>query len=280
MKWSIYILILANLLLVAWWYPPPESVQQTPSAPPLPPGSERLVLLKEHDARVPAEKTGQSISEASQAEAADEAVPVPPVPQASEALPDLVQAPPVPDLIPEPDTEPVVPPEMPGAPDTEQESEAQPEPGPVIVCLSVGPFADETGAKRLHKQLAAAGLDPRQRSESVQQPAGFWVYLSAMPRNEARAIVEDLRRRGVEDYFIGRQNFISLGIFTDRATAERRREEIEEYGYAPQVEQRFRSTGRYWLDLEAREPELPAEAQWDGWLEQYPEVRRETKPCP
>ena len=92
-------------------------------------------------------------------------------------------------------------------------------------------------------------------------------------------VVEDLSSQGIEDYFIGRQNFISLGVFSDRATAERRREEIEQYGYQPQVEQRFRTTSQYWLDLEAPEPDLPTEAQWNDWLEQHPDASPQPKPC-
>ncbi|RRQ22442.1 SPOR domain-containing protein [Thiohalobacter thiocyanaticus] len=101
-----------------------------------------------------------------------------------------------------------------------------------------------------------------------------------MPRARANAIVEELSARGVEDYFVGRQNIISLGVFSDRATAERRREQIEAYGYTPELEQRFRTTSLYWLDLKAPEPDLPTEAQWNDWLSQYPDVRREVKPCP
>lgn len=282
MKWSIYILIIANLLLFAWWYPPTDTVEQTPPAPPLPPGTERLVLLEEYDPRALAESE-QPAPETPPAAAADATTPEPP----PEPLPDLVQAPPEPEPepVPEPQPEPAAEPEPTPPPEPEQEAEPapqpepEPEPEPAIACLSVGPFADEAGANAVREQLNATGLDPQQRSESVQQPAGFWVYLSARPSDEARAIVEDLTRRGVEDYFVGRQNFISLGIFSDRTTAERRREEIEGYGYEPQLEQRFRTTSQYWLDLEAPEPDLPTEAQWNDWLEQYPDAGPQSKPC-
>lgn len=307
MKWSIYILIIANLLLFAWWYPPTDSVQQTPPAPPLPPGTERLVLLEEQDARrLAAAGEAEPVPETSGEEAPGEPAPVPTEPPAPEPLPDLVRTPPepgpAPGVEPEPETEaqfepdvapavspvpepqPEAPPQPAPEPETvaapQPEPEPEPEPEPVIACLSVGPFADEADANALRDQLAATGLEPQQRSETVQQPAGFWVYLSARPIDEARAIVEDLSSQGIEDYFIGRQNFISLGVFSDRATAERRREEIEQYGYQPQVEQRFRTTSRYWLDLEAPEPDLPTDTQWNDWLEEYPDVWRETKPCP
>lgn len=267
MKWSIYILIIANLLLFAVWYPPTDTVEQTPPAPPLPPGTERLVLLEEYDARALAESE-QPVPETPPAAAGDETTSEP----TSEPLPDLVQAPPDPDPEPEP------------APEPQPEPVAEPEPTPPPepeheACLSVGPFADEAAANAVREQLNVTGLDPQQRSESVQQPAGFWVYLSARPSDEARAIVEDLTRRGVEDYFVGRQNFISLGIFSDRTTAERRREEIEGYGYEPQLEQRFRTTSQYWLDLEAPEPDLPTKAQWNDWLDPYSDASPQPKPC-
>lgn len=272
MKWSIYLLLLANLLVAAWWYPPGDSVEQSPPAPPLPPGTERLVLLAEQDAQVLAE-TEQPAPEAPQQQAADAAAPAPVEPEVSEPLPDLVQIPFVPEPIPVPETALATESEAPAEDAAQPEPPApRTEPEPVIACLSVGPFTDEAGARALRERLTAIGLDPQQRSETVQQPAGYWVYLSARPLDEARTIVEDLRHRGVEDYFIGRQNFISLGIFTDRTTAERRREEIEKYGYEPQVEQRFRATSRYWLDLEVPEPDLPGEAQWNDWLGQYPDV--------
>lgn len=281
MKWSIYILIIANLLLFAWWYPPTDSVQQTPPAPPLPPGTERLVLLEEQDARRLAAAEEQAPApETPEAEAADE--PEPTEPPAPEPLPDLVQAPPEPE--PEPAPEPEAPAPTPEAapepePAPEPAPEPEPEPEPAIACLSVGPFADEAAANAVRERLTATGLAPQQRSETVQQPAGYWVYLSARPIDEARAVVEDLSSQGIEDYFIGRQNFISLGVFSDRATAERRREEIEQYGYQPQVEQRFRTTSQYWLDLEAPEPDLPTEAQWNDWLGEYPDASPQSRPC-
>lgn len=271
MKWSIYLLLLANLLVAAWWYPPGDSAEQNLPAPPLPPGTERLVLLEEQDAQVLAE-TEQPAPEAPQQQAVDAAAPVPVGPGVSESLPDLVQAPYAPEPTPPPEPEPVPEP----AP---QQPEPEPDPEPVIACFSVGPFADEAAANAVRERLTATGIEPQQRSDTVQQPAGYWVYLSARPLDEARAIVDDLRRRGVEDYFVGRQNFISLGIFSDRATAERRREEIEGYGYEPQLEQRFRTTSRYWLDFEAPESDLPTEARWNDWLVPYPDASPQLTPC-
>ena len=286
MKWSIYILILANLLLFAWWYPSTGSVQQTPPAPQMPPGTEPLVLLEEHDARrIAAAGEAAPVPEAPGEEAGaavGEPVPEPAAPTAPEPLPDLVQAPPALEPVPEPapPVDPAAPPAFASDPDPEPVPAPTPEPEPDIACLSIGPFADEAATGALRQQLSATGLDPQLRSETIQQPAGYWVYLSSRPLDEARAIVEDLSRQGIEDYFIGRQNFISLGVFSDRATAERRRAEIEQYGYQPEVEQRFRTTSRYWLDLEAPESDLPTAAQWNDWLNEYPDVRREMKPCP
>ncbi|HSH29635.1 MAG TPA: hypothetical protein VK971_06990 [Thiohalobacter sp.] len=295
MKWGLYILILANLLLFAWWYPPTDSVQQTPSVPPLPPGTERLVLLEGQDARALAAREESPAPEPTEQATADEAASAPVAPPPPEPLPDLVRAPPEPrpesEPAPAPQPEPAGEPEAqsapgpapvvasPSEPEPEPAPGPEPEPEPVIACLRVGPFADEAAANALGERLAVTGLEPQQRSESVQQPAGYWVYLSARPIDEARAVVEDLSSQGIEDYFIGRQNFISLGVFSDRATAERRREEIEQYGYPPQVEQRFRTTSQYWLDLEAPEPDLPTEAQWNDWLEQHPDASPQPTPC-
>ena len=118
------------------------------------------------------------------------------------------------------------------------------------LCRTVGPFFDDAAVKKAVRRLAAADYEVRIRVGDIQAPAGYWVYLPAMPSEEARAIVADLDTQGMKDYFIGKDNVVSLGIFSDRSKAMVRRNRIAEMGYPAMLDRRYRNRKVFWLDLE------------------------------
>lgn len=240
MRYLIYLLVIANLAFWAW-YPALPPPMPRDAALSLPPGVESLVLLREREQDpMPAETDPPLASE----------------PEASEVRGDdapLGEAPPE----PEPVAEQV----------------------PVDRCYSIGPFMAAQDQAAAAASLRRAGLEVKLRSSDVQEPIGYWVYLPAMASEEARRVAAALTRQGVSDYFIGKQNYISLGAFSAKSTAEERRLQIAALGYEPRLDPRFRTRTAFWLDvLESAVAPVPEE-RWAEIQARYPEAWRQSLSC-
>ncbi|MCW9058399.1 MAG: SPOR domain-containing protein [Gammaproteobacteria bacterium] len=242
MRYLIYLLVIANLAFWAWYPAPPEPMPRD-RALSLPPGVETLVLLRERGQDTEPAETDPS--------------PVPePAPEASQLPADDV-----PLEGPPPEPEPVA---------VEQ---------PVDRCYSIGPFMAAEDQAAAATTLRRAGLEVKSRSSDVQEPIGYWVYLPAMASEEARRVAAELTRQGVSDYFIGKQNYISLGAFSAKPAAEERRRQIAALGYEPRLDPRFRTRTAFWLDvLESVAAPVPEE-RWAEIQARYPEAWRQSLSC-
>ncbi|MBW4052849.1 MAG: SPOR domain-containing protein [Proteobacteria bacterium] len=127
-------------------------------------------------------------------------------------------------------------------------------PKPPPVCVSVGPFDDAVGAAKAVAVLQAKSFSPQQRTAQSPAIKRFWVYLGGFANDAAvtRAL-HTLEHGGIDDAEAmppdasGRQ--ISLGLFSDRAHAERRAKAVRKMGLEPKVDQRTVPGTVYWLDL-------------------------------
>lgn len=246
MRYLIYLLIIANLAFWAWYPAPPEPMPRD-AALSLPPGVETLVLLRERE---------------------------------QDPKPAETDPPPVPVPVPEPEPEAS---EVPVEDALLEETPPEPEPVavelPVDRCYSIGPFMAAEDQAAAAATLRRAGLEVKPRSSDVQEPIGYWVYLPAMPSDEARRVAAALTRQGVSDYFIGKQNYISLGAFSSKSTAEERRRQIAALGYEPRLDPRFRTRTAFWLDvLESAAAPVPEE-RWAEIQARYPEAWRQSLSC-
>lgn len=279
MKVAALALLLANLVLLGWVYTHP---QQQPSgaihATPYAASVEPLVLLRERP------KTAESISETPPVEAQAEPIPeaVIPQPTSDQIGTAQVAIPAVPESPGEtltPETADAVP--QPAATSATAPASSEPAPAPPTerLCQAIGPFPERAQAEEFMGALAASGRELAIRAAQIEQPSGYWVYLPSMPRDEAERTIDDLAAKGVKDYFLGRQNFISLGVFSDKRSAETRVRDITVLGYAPRLEPRFLTREVFWIDLEESSPGRIEDAQWQELLGRRPELRRQTVAC-
>ena len=86
-------------------------------------------------------------------------------------------------------------------------------------------------------------------------PRAYWVYLPPFESYAAaQDKVKDLRKNGISDLFImgkgEKQNAISLGLFSNKATADQRQEEVTALGLQPVMETQYRTSILEWLDIE------------------------------
>jgi hypothetical protein len=120
-------------------------------------------------------------------------------------------------------------------------------------CFSIGPYATAREAASAAEGLRLLGVEGRQRTSERHEPSGYWVYLPPYRTRElALAASRELADRGVKDRSVvstaGKENAVSLGFFQSRARAEQRRADIAALGYAPVMEERYRTRFEYWLD--------------------------------
>jgi len=238
-----WLLLLANFGMIAWvvTQPQPQAPQYRPA--PVPPGVEPLVLLSE---RGPEPEATPARPQADQAET--------PVPEVAEVAGEASGQPPETAdeaVSEEPENEPAV--DATGSGQAPAES----------FCLTVGPLPRADDASAVRAQLAAHGYHSRVRTQQIRKPAGYWVYMPAMPAPQAQQIVSELDAHGLTDHYIGKQNYISLGIFSQEAKAERHLARVRQLGFDAVLEQRYRTAEAYWLDVD--ETDVPL-AGTDFWV--------------
>ncbi|MGE0114931.1 MAG: SPOR domain-containing protein [Steroidobacteraceae bacterium] len=153
-----------------------------------------------------------------------------------------------------------------------------------LSCISVGPLSSATELQQLQARVQDAGFTSNARNEQGEIFAGYWVSLQGFAtRADAEQAMSRLRAAGVTDAYIlpeeNPPNMLSLGVFSEQARAEQRREAIAKLGFQPQVQKRMRSGEVHWLDVTLQEPGQlldPALLQPEsGGI-----VRLETRACP
>jgi len=152
---------------------------------------------------------------------------------------------------------------------------------PATSCTSVGPFRELSQAATAAAALRTAGYMPLQRVAEGDIWIGYWVYIQAIPTEaEANAILAKMRDAGITDSYVipnsDSGNLVSLGVFSEISGVSRRRDQVRELGYEPQVVDRTRRATVYWIDVT-----LTAEQTLDFDALQPPGriIRLEQRPC-
>lgn len=122
-------------------------------------------------------------------------------------------------------------------------------------CFSVGPFGDLANSAQAASLLRTKGFDPRQRAEEGQMSDGYWVFVGGIKSQDAavRALAA-LERGGINDALVmpetadaGRR--LSLGMYSERARAERRVQAAKQAGLKAEIAERKIPGTVYWVDL-------------------------------
>jgi hypothetical protein len=117
------------------------------------------------------------------------------------------------------------------------------------VCKALGPFTVRAELEAVAGRLSDIGLEPAQRTTKSREKNGFWVYLPTMERDQSREVVQQLKDRNDDDYYVGKDYFIALGTFRDIDRAELRLAEVRQYGLDAILEPRNDTREVYWLEL-------------------------------
>lgn len=122
--------------------------------------------------------------------------------------------------------------------------------GVSLLCQTLGPFSVRAAMQEMEAKLVTMDIEPKQRETAKQRPIGYWVHLPEMERAEARRQAQILDDHNDKEYFIGKDNVLSLGAFQDINRAKKRLKRIRKLGLDAQLETRYRTVAEYWLDFE------------------------------
>jgi hypothetical protein len=168
-------------------------------------------------------------------------------------------------------------------PDGAAQKMALREAAPAQSCLSVGPFNDMLTAARTARMLLDQGLAPQQRAAEGETLNGYWVYVGRMSSDvDVSRVVEKLEKSGFTDAHVMKESpegrRVSVGLFSERARAERRADAVEHIGLKPEIAERKFPGTVYWVDVGLRPgmSELPTQ----GLLAEGGRVRVTMQPCP
>ncbi len=128
----------------------------------------------------------------------------------------------------------------------------QPEPVPLKLCYSIGPFKERSHALEVSARYASRDISSELRPSTEQEYLGVMVYIDGhASRQEAIDTAEELASKGVRDYIIvnepGKSNVLSMGVFGLKKNAERRQQSMQNLGYPAIAEPRYRERTIFWL---------------------------------
>lgn len=214
MKYLLYMLVVANLVYFSWQtlrgMPDEGSAYELVQ---LPPHARRLMTLEElRDQGIQPEFAGETVTQpGDRSESTAGTAPV-------AGIPALIDLPP-------------------------------PSAGMPLGCYSIGPFIAESELEAVSRRLEELEIQASRRSETRQVQIGYWIYLPAMPREEALSYKAKLEKHRDKEYFIGKDNVLSLGAFKEKSRAHRRLRQLRKIGIEALLEPRYRTRDVLWLEL-------------------------------
>jgi len=135
---------------------------------------------------------------------------------------------------------------------------ALPVPNAPPACRSIGPLHDADVAQLVADWLKSANRSATQRSLEATAPSAYWVIATRKNSTLAARLVQQLRSAGIADVEVvppdtpDGETRVSLGVYADRARAERRILDLKGYALSTTIVEQPRRVMQWWLDV-ARE---------------------------
>jgi Holliday junction resolvase len=148
--------------------------------------------------------------------------------------------------------------------------------GGAITCRTLGPILAAAQLKSLVSKLDELGLEPRHRTSEKKETTSYWVYLPAMKYSQALEIKDKLDKRKDKDYYIKKDNVISLGVFNEKSRAEVRLSQVQKLGLEAVLEPRYEIQTVNWLDIDRQTGDA---VDLGAVMEEYPGVKLQEQAC-
>ena len=133
--------------------------------------------------------------------------------------------------------------------DAEDTQQLAPDKGP-LACMALGSFADMDSSNDLAQTLEGQGFQTNvEISEEIDSE--YRVYMPPFNSDAAaRQTLANLLESGIDSFIINDGDLargISLGVFTQQASAYRLQEELAAQGYASGIQEIIRSNTEFWV---------------------------------
>ncbi len=149
------------------------------------------------------------------------------------------------------------------------------------VCYTVGPLQDEDRIAQIDAWLSERDAITSLRVGERREINTYWVYLPPFPSvDEAKARQARMREQGISDIYVipggNMAGAVSLGLYSQRDTLERRIQQLHDEGYSPEVQPRYKITKASWIEVE-----LPAGFDFpeEQFASEFPEANAERTAC-
>ncbi len=121
-------------------------------------------------------------------------------------------------------------------------------------CLTIGPFDTEARYETAARRIADSRYAASQRRVAAEVPDGYIVLIRGIANRAAQQRVQRrLRQGGIADAYplpaLPDGLAVSVGLFSERAGADRRAADVRKQGFTPEVNARRRPGEAFWLDL-------------------------------
>ena len=132
---------------------------------------------------------------------------------------------------------------------------ALPAPNAPPACRSIGPLHDADVAQLVADWLKGVNRSATRRSLEVAAPSSYWVITTRKNSTLATHLVQQLRAAGVADVEVvppdtpNGETRVSLGVYADRAHAERRILDLKGYALSTTIVEQPRRVMQWWLDV-------------------------------
>lgn len=171
-----------------------------------------------------------------------------------------------------------------GAPNSRGEPslpvEASPE---AAVCLFLGSFEEEAGAKVVEQRLLSLDIQAEVRSVDAAAGVEYWVYLPPLASRQASLRqLRELQARRIDSYIITQgelANGISLGIFPRNDSASSVMQRLRDVGYEPQIRELSRAHRSFWVRVAPKSRRLADEFLLGRLAGDFAGLQHQLMPC-
>ena len=121
-------------------------------------------------------------------------------------------------------------------------------------CYTIGPLENEDDISALGAWFSAQGSQATLRHDERREVTSTWVFLPPLESREAAAArVREMQAANIDDIYViprgDMANAISLGLYSQNDTLQRRVSQLEDRGFTPSVLPRYRTATASWFDV-------------------------------
>lgn len=152
------------------------------------------------------------------------------------------------------------------------------------LCKMIGPFAKLLQAEYTVEHLSALEVAAEIKIVDVPAESDYWVYRQPLAsRREAMVLLRELQVKGVDSYVFTKgelSNGISFGLFSRKASAVRRQEEVRILGYESAIHEQKKFNQETWVVVPKEQADKLSQPSWLKFMSERKNKKIEENYCP